>query len=94
MRSRQPYYTHALLGVTTGAILASCGSPPPVEKLVADRFVACMADAGIEVRDVNVVVGRDRHIERFEWTANEAVPEQTGQRCEEEALERFNVSRT
>jgi hypothetical protein len=96
MVGRGTRWTAAMLVAVAAVVGTGCSSPPPIADLVSDRFVRCMSDAGVDVAGVNVVVGSGRHIERFEWTAipANAGTDATGQRCEDEALEQYTVSRT
>lgn len=83
----------ATLGVL--ALLADCTGPTPVEASVRDAFVACMEDAGFTVSDVDVAAPDGSHVERFTWEATgDGDPEQAGRTCEDEALARFEISRT
>lgn len=74
---------------------SGCAGPSTVETSVRDAFVDCMAEEGITVENVQVVVVDGRHIESFSWNPAEGeVPEEVGQRCEDGALSQFEVSRT
>ncbi len=49
----------------------------------------------MNVENVDVGVGDGRHVETFSWEpADGEVAEDTGQECEDSALQRFEVSRT
>lgn len=74
---------------------SGCAGPSTVETSVRDAFVECMAEEGITADNVKIEVGDGRHIETFSWSPAEGeVSEEVGQRCEDAALNQFQVSRT
>lgn len=81
----------ALAGLALGA---ACTGGSPVEDSVRDVFVDCMEEQGIEVQDVEVSVRRGNHIDTFEWEVEQDNVGETGDRCEDAALQQFEVSRT
>lgn len=65
-----------------------------VEDVASNFFIECMEEQGVVVDDVEVTVADGRHIERFDWTSSDPESDRAGQECEEETLDRFNISRT
>lgn len=65
-----------------------------VEDVASKSFTECMEEQGVEVDDVEVTVAEGRHIERFDWTSSDPEAGRAGPECEDETLDRFNISRT
>lgn len=76
------------------ALGAACTGGSSVEDSVRDAFVDCMEEQGIEVQDVQVSMLRRNHIDTFEWEAEQENVGEAGDRCEDAALQQFEVSRT
>lgn len=79
-----------------GVVLAAaCTGQAPVAESVRDAFVDCMQERGFAVEEVEVSLQGGNHIESFSWepTGQDDVGA-IGQECEDEVLERLEVSRT
>lgn len=83
------------IAATLSLVLASSAcQPSSVEDVASNFFIECMEEQGVVVDDVEVTVAEGRHIERFDWTSSDPDAGPAGQECEEETLDRFNISRT
>lgn len=63
--------------------------------MAEEFFIECMSERGVPVENVRVEVRDGRHIERLDWDTDASGDvDSIGDDCEEQALRRFEISRT